>query len=62
VDKAVFEFNLAQEIGGVIFVTTQSFFQIRNSEFLSNEANISSTVDVLGASSYIINVIDTCTF
>jgi predicted outer membrane repeat protein len=33
-----------------------------DSQFLSNEANISSTIDVLGASSYLINYIQGCTF
>ncbi len=52
---SVFSFNLASEIGGVIFVTTQSVFNLMRSKFYSNEANVSSTIDVLGASSYLIN-------
>ena len=33
-----------------------------SSKFLSNEANVSSTIDVLGANSYLINYIDGCLF
>ena len=43
-------------------MTTQSVFNLIDSQFISNEANISSTIDVLGASSYLINYIHKCTF
>jgi len=52
---SAYQFNLAQDIGGVIFVTTQSVFNMIDSTFDSNEANTSSTIDVLGASSYLVN-------
>lgn len=60
--EASYHFNLAQEIGGVIFVTTQSFFSMIDSTFISNEANVSSTIDVLGSSSYLTNRIEGCSF
>jgi len=46
-----FEENIAAYSGGVIFVNTESYFDIRSSAFLSNYANSSSVIDVLGSSS-----------
>jgi hypothetical protein len=60
--NSIFKENLAQDIGGVIFVTTQSVFNMVDSLFDSNEANTSSTIDVLGASSYLVNRITGCKF
>jgi hypothetical protein len=52
--------NQAVEIGGVVFVTTQSLFNIMDSFFFSNLANVSSAIDVLGSSSYLVNRISRC--
>lgn len=46
-----FQKNTASYSGGVIFVNTESYFSIRSSAFLSNYANSSSVIDVLGSSS-----------
>jgi len=46
-----FEKNIAAYSGGVIFVNTESYFTISSSAFLSNYANSSSVIDVLGSSS-----------
>ena len=45
-----------------MFVTTQSTFNIISTLFFGNYANVSSTIDVLGSSSTLINYITTCTF
>jgi hypothetical protein len=55
-----FYFNQGVEIGGVVFVTTQSLFNIMDSSFMSNFANLSSCIDVLGSSSYLPNRISRC--
>jgi hypothetical protein len=57
-----FFFNQGVEIGGVVFVTTQSLFNIMDSSFMSNFANLSSCIDVLGSSSYLPNRISRCQF
>jgi predicted outer membrane repeat protein len=54
--------NSARELGGVIFATTQSLFNIKNSEFLKNFADVSSTIDALGVSSTGTNYIELCNF
>lgn len=57
-----FSQNSATGIGGVLFVTTQSVFNVMNSDFLSNYGNSTSTIDILGGSATLINYIIGCTF
>ena len=45
-----------------MFATTQSLFNIRNSDFIKNYADVSSTIDALGVSSTGTNFIELCTF
>ena len=57
-----FSKNSARELGGVMFATTQSLFNIKNSDFIKNFADVSSTIDALGVSSTGLNIIELCTF
>ncbi|TNV88247.1 hypothetical protein FGO68_gene13755 [Halteria grandinella] len=60
--QGYFEQNSAYEQAGVLFVTTQSLFNIKNTDFIKNYGNVSSTIDVLGGSSSETNYIESCTF
>jgi len=45
-----FSKNTATYSGGVVFVNTESYFEIESTAFLSNYANSSSVIEVLGSS------------
>ena len=45
-----------------MFATTQSLFNIKNTDFIKNFADVSSTIDALGVSSISTNYIDLCSF
>jgi predicted outer membrane repeat protein len=54
--------NRAYDTAGVLFVTTESTFNIMYSEFTQNRASTSSTIDVLGSSPTITNYLTQCIF
>lgn len=46
-----FQYNKAYSSAGVIFVSTEAYFEIDDSNFLENQAIYASTIEVLGSSS-----------
>lgn len=54
--------NKAYASSGVLYVSTQSYFEIYTSDFSQNTANLTSTIDILGSSDTNNNTISGCTF
>lgn len=57
-----FENNIGFYSGGVIYVTTESYFTAISCEFIKNYANETSTIDVLGGSNTKNITIESCNF
>jgi len=60
--NSIFRHNTAYQVGGVISLTTQSVFNLVSTTFEYNTGNESSTIDILGASTSLVNQITNCTF
>lgn len=57
-----FTSNTGYYSSGVMYVSTNSYFDMKNSDFKTNKANLTSTIEVLGSSKNYNITISGCTF
>lgn len=61
-DSVVFSSNTGYASAGVLYVSTDSYFDAESCTFSSNYANETSVIQVLGSSTTYNNTINYCTF